>query len=457
MNPSVPIALLGWPIAALALFALLPARRAVLVTFIAGWLLLPHAGFGLPGLPDYTKVTAVSLAALLGMVLFDAGRLLRVRPSWIDLPMAAWCAVPFLSSLSNGLGAYDGLSGVLDHVMTWGVPYIAGRAYLDGPEALRELALGLVIGGLCYLPLCLWEVRMSPQLHRSVYGFHPTHFMMTWRLGGYRPMVFMQHGLMLGLFMSCSALAAIWLWRRGAVRHLFGVPMSLLAAALAATALLCKSAGALALMFGGLVLLTATRLLRLDLLVIGAALAAPTYAALRISGTWDGRHLVDAARAIDADRAASLSGRLRNEVLIAERAMERPLLGWGRWGRWRVRDDAGRDITVSDGLWVIALGQSGLIGLGALSACLALPVLLLLRRVPARTWGQAAAAPAAVLGIIVVLYTLDGLLNAMLNPIYVLAAGGLSSLYACSGLAVAPLRLAWRRSRAGAVAEASAP
>ena len=34
--------------------------------------------------------------------LFDAGRLLRYRVSWVDLPILAWCLTPFASSVTNG-------------------------------------------------------------------------------------------------------------------------------------------------------------------------------------------------------------------------------------------------------------------------------------------------------------------------------------------------------------------
>ena len=60
-----------------------------------------------------------------------------------------------------------------------------------------------------------WEVRMSPQLHSSMYGFRPFRFDQAYRWGGYRPSVFMQHGIALGLFMASCTLVAFWLWRSG--------------------------------------------------------------------------------------------------------------------------------------------------------------------------------------------------------------------------------------------------
>src|SRR5262249_44908933 len=49
--------------------------------------------------------------------------------------------------------------------------------------------------------------------------------------------------------------------------------------------------------------------------------------------------------------------------------------GWGRWGRSRVYDEeSGKDLTVTDGRWIITIGQFGLLGFLAEFGLLALPV-----------------------------------------------------------------------------------
>ena len=58
----------------------------------------------------------------------------------IDIPVVVWCLVPMASSLTNGLGAYDGASFILQRVLMWGVPYFIGRLYFNDPQSLRELA-----------------------------------------------------------------------------------------------------------------------------------------------------------------------------------------------------------------------------------------------------------------------------------------------------------------------------
>ena len=194
-NALVPITLFGWIPVVILLFSALPARRAVLASYILGWLFLPVFKYDLPALPPYSKLTATSYGILMAVFLFDARRVLSFKMHPLDLPMVAWCLCPLVTSLTNGLGVYDGLSSVLDQTLTWGVPYFIGRLYFRRPEDLRELAIALVIGGMLYLPLCLWEIRMSPRLHQLVYGFRQHSFAQTVRFGGWRPMLFMQHGL----------------------------------------------------------------------------------------------------------------------------------------------------------------------------------------------------------------------------------------------------------------------
>jgi hypothetical protein len=430
MTVLVPITLYGWVIVAVILFAVLPPRRAVLVAFITGWLFLPQAAIEFSGLPDLTKVTAASMGALIGVLLFDAGRLTAFRFSWVDLPMAAWCLAPGAASIANDLGMHDALSGLLREIFTWGIPYFIGRLYFTDLASLRELAIGVFLGGLVYVPLCLWEIRMSPQLHNIVYGFHPTHFMMTVRFGGYRPMVFMQHGLMVGMWMTSTTLAGVWLWRTGALQKVGSLPMWALVGGLGATTVICKSMGALSLLALGLALLIVNRYLRSSLVLATVLLIAPAYMFVRVQGLWDGQELIDLAASIDEERAESLAGRLRDENLLIERASERPILGWGGWGRWRVKDEyTGQDLTASDGMWVIVRGETGGVGLVCNTLIVLLPFLLLLRRVPARHWSMPTFAGPAILAMLLLLWSIDNLFNAMHNPVYILAAGGLSGFY----------------------------
>jgi hypothetical protein len=426
MSATVYIAMYGWIPAVLALFAVLPPRRAVLVAFIAAWMFLPMVSFKFPGIPDYTKISATSMGVLLGVMIFDSGRLLTYRLRFVDVPMLLWCLSPCLSSLSNGLGLYDGISSVLAMVFTWGLPYLIGRLYFSDAAGLRELAIGVFIGGLVYVPFCLWEIRMSPRLHQTIYGFRQHAFGQTKRLGGYRPMVFMQHGLAVGMWMTAASLVGLWLWRTGALPRLWRVPTGWLLSGLLGTAVLCKSSFAIVLLAIGMSVLVATRRLHTAVLVLALVALPPAYMLARSAAGWSGRQLISIAEIFSETQAGSLRTRIVSEDILMDKAAERPIFGWGGWGRGMVKDKHGRHEAIPDGLWIITLSKYGLVGVVAMTLALTLPTAILARNVPGQWLGSAALAPALALGVLAVLYMMDCLLNAMINPVFTLSIGGLA-------------------------------
>jgi hypothetical protein len=183
----------------------------------------------------------------------------------------------------------------------------------------------------------------------------------------------------------------------------------------------------------GIGVLEATLRLRTRIFVL-TLMALPTlYVAYRVSG-WSGEDVVQiVTETISAERAESIAYRLRNENLLVEKALQRPAFGWGRWGRFFVTDRAGRPVSVPDGMWVIRLGSTGLVGLAALGLFIALPVLALLRRVPPRAWKDPRVAPAAAAAVVLLLWGVDDVLNSFLNPVFMLVAGALTGL--CHGSA----------------------
>ena len=51
------------------------------------------------------------------------------------------------------------------------------------------------------------------------------------------------------------------------------------------------------------------------------------------------------------------------------------MFGWGRWGRNRIYDDeTGRDLSITDGLWIITVGGFGIIGFLAQFGLLVFPI-----------------------------------------------------------------------------------
>lgn len=438
MTALIHIALIGWIPAVLLIFLMLPPRRAVIASFLIGWLFLPEWGYALPGLPDYSKMTATCAGVLLATALFDPDRYWRFRLSWGDLPIAVWCLVGIPTALTNGLGLREGLSMAVSAIITWAAPYFIGRLYFSDWIGLRELAIGYAIGGFLYIPLCLYEIKMSPQLHRMIYGVFVHDWVQTIRYGGWRPMVFMRHGLMVGAWMAAASLAATWLWWTGAWRRVGPIPLPWLVAALLVTTVLCKSFGAIVLLLGALVaLLLATRLK--TALPLYALLLFPVfYATTRATNIWSGDNLVAAVQSIDADRAASLEYRMYNENEMATRARQQPIFGWGGWARYRPVNPETGDRPTPDGLWIIAFGMHGAVGLTALLAMLLMPPAGLLSVFPARDWGDPRLSGAVVAAALLMLYAADNLSNAMINPVFMLSAGALTTF-------VATMRAARRR------------
>jgi hypothetical protein len=436
MTPLAYVALFGWIPFVLLLFAMLPPRRAAVAALIGGWLLLPPYTIQFTGIPNYSKNMAATVGILLGTLIFAPQRFMAFRFRWFDLAMVVWCLCVFPSSLSNGLGPYDGLSAVVVKVLAWGLPYLFGRLYFNDYESLRELAVGMVIGGLAYVLPCLWEIRMSPQLLAQIYGI--SHWQGV-HLGGYRPIVFFWSGLELGLWMTAASLAAFWLWWCGSLKWIGPIPFIVFLPILIGTTVLCRSTGALILLVGGLGVLWTCNYFKTSWPLWCLVCVFPIYVGVRIPRLWSGKQAVELVKAwVDPKRAWSLQYRLGCEEALTAKALQRPWLGWGGWSRAAVYGGIRSDGTFRpslvedqshklppDGLWIVTFGNKGYVGLVLVYIAMVLPVVLFLRNFPVRQWRDPQVAPVTFAAVLVSLYTIDCLVNAQLNIIYVVVGGGL--------------------------------
>ena len=424
-GPLVAIMLFAWLPLITVIFALLPPRRAVVACFIFAWLFLPVARYDIPMVPSYDKMSATSWGVLLATLVLDTSRFFKFRPKWPDALMLGFCLSTGISAITNGFGPYDAFAGMFDSMVVWGIPYFIGRLYFTDLGSLRELAFGVVIGGLLYVPLCLFEIRMSPQLHAMVYGYHQHSWLQTMRYGGWRPTVFMEHGLMVGMWMATSTIIAFWLWQRGGVKQIQGIPAYAFVGVLAITTVLVKSTGAIALVVIGVSTLWATKQAKHQwpLLCIGGFVMV--YIALRSTGLWSGDMLVSTAELVfGQERTNSLAFRIDNEKVLSAHGRERFMFGWFGYGRNRVFDELGREVP-TDSMWVITFGRTGALGLFTQFGILVAGATLLYRRVPPRMWEHPAVAPAVALSVVVAMWCVDCLFNYMYNPVFLLAVGGL--------------------------------
>jgi hypothetical protein len=422
------VALLGYVPFSLTCIAFLGSRRGLVVAMVLGWAFLPQFDpFGKMVPLLHSKAMWVSASLLAASLVMDLRRWVGVRMTWLDLPVAALPVLSLVASVANGKGIYEGASAGFETALAWGVPYALGRVYLGGPRGVADLASGWILGAMAYVPLVAWEMRMSPQLHRQIYGFHQHEFQQHMRFGGFRPLLFMQHGLMVGIFLACAAILAWWLWRTGARRRILGLPVGAVAATLVAFTIASKTVGAVVLLGVGVLALEAARYLRAPMVLVLLLAVAPVYCASRLSG-WDAASAVRFAnQAINAERANSLHDRLFNERLLVSKALQKPWMGWSR-SETQLVDPDGRTVTVTDSLWIIALSSLGLLGLASVLLALALPVAALVHRFPGRAWGARRFAPAAALAAVLVVALLDALVNDMRLPMFMAAAGALTSL-----------------------------
>lgn len=430
-NALVPIVMFGWIPVVFYIFLRYPAQRAVIISFIFAWLFLPVAEIKLPGLPDYSKMTATSYGILLATAVYDSDRFRSFRFSWIDIPILFWGIVsPVMSSMTNDLGMHDAISGALSQTVTWGVPYFLGRIYLNNLAGLRQLAIGIFVGGLVYIPFIWYENRTFSSLHVTVYGMDTGRDLaQSFRLGGYRAQVFMEHGLMLGVWMMAACIMGIVLWRMGIIKRIWNQPIGLWIAILLITFINARSTGAYNLfLLGTLALFIAWRF-RNSLMIWFITLGICLYLFLGASGNFPNKQIIATiSQVFPEERVQSLQFRFDNEEILGLKARQRIAFGWGGFGRNRVFNEIGEDISVTDSMWIIAFGVYGVLGLISLTASILLPVLAFCVRYPARTWSNPAIAPAAALAVCVCLYMLDSVLNAMVNPIFMLAAGGLAGI-----------------------------
>lgn len=433
MSFQAQLLMILWLPITLYLFTIYPPRKAVIISFIASLMFLPeNAGFKLPLIPDYKEMIATCYGIFIGITIYDSQKLNQLKLKWIDVPILLYCISPFFSSISNDLGIYDGINESIEEMAIWGMPYILGRLYLNNFKGLKELTIILLKGGLLYVPLCLYEVRMSPQLHQQVYGYFPHSWGQTLRFGGWRPQVFMEHGLMLGMWMMTVAFVGLWLWQSGSIKKIWTIPINFVVPLTILTMILIKSSGTYVYFLYGVMVLFAAKLFRLNTLLLLLAGIIVIYLIVAVSGNFDGQSLVDFAYKINPQRAQSLEFRFDNEAILGDRARERMLFGWGGWGRNIVQQENWEgimvDATIADSMWIIIFGSRGILGLISIFASLIIPPVLFAVRYPAKTWFNPQIAPAAVASVVLTLFSLDCLLNYMFNPIFPLISGGLSGL-----------------------------
>ncbi len=471
-NAIAYLVLMAWPAVCLVLFQRLRIELALIWSILGAYLILPPlTEFDLPLVPAMDKSTLPSLTALL-IVLFMLRRRVSFWPDgWaLRLLLVGFVlgAVPtvltngdpiifqqlvgsdpitFITGVLPGLRLLDIFSAVSTQILML-IPFFLARQFLSTEQGLRDLVLAFCLAALVYSVPALIEVRISPQFNIMIYGFFQHSWEQMIRQGGFRPIVFLPHALWLAFFFATAlcATAALLRYAPHAHRHRFLAALVYLIFVL----WLCKSLASMlyALALVPLVLFAPLRWQMRFAVALG--IVAVTYPMLRNLHLVPLDFILEKARAINVDRAASLEFRIRNEELLLERAADKPLFGWGGWGRNLIRDpETGDILSIPDGRWIIMFGSHGWFGYICQMGMLAAPLLLLARALRGDR-ARPEAGLAVALALILAITMVDMLLNDTLVPVTWMVSGAILG-YAERLLRAAPDPGPQRRiARAGA-------
>lgn len=455
-NALASLTLVIYPAVVVWLFVRLPKGRALLASLILGYLFLPPApaGFDFPLMPPLTKQTIPGLAALITCLVMFRGEL-RFLPenNTARALVLLFIFSPFGTVLTNmdpvhfgsftlpALQIREAVAQSINQALLMS-PMLLARNFLRRGDDLRDLLWAMLLAGLVYSLPMLLEVRLSPQLNIWIYGYFQHSFEQMIRGDGFRPIVFLYHGLWAAFLAMTGVLSAITIARSDKSRRAllwWGAALYM-----ALVLVLCKSVASIlyATAFAPVLIFFGARMqFRVALLLACLVLAYPALKSLHVIPEAE---ILAYAETIDADRANSLRFRLENENILLERAMERPVFGWGSWGRNQIYDGTtGEIMTTTDGRWIITIGVYGWAGFLAEFGLLTLPILLVWWRV-SRVGGEI---PPWVGGAVLILAinVVDMIPNATLTPMSWLFAGALLGYseqiqHARQGRALARLR-----------------
>lgn len=406
----------------------LSTLTATFWVLIGGYLLLPvRTKIDLPMIPPLDQVTipAISAAACCIFLrktpikLIPDGGLLRLL--FICLMLA-----PLLAAITNpepmfdgrnikpGLKLYDAIAATLDKYLNM-LPLLLGITLVRNTNDVVKLLKLLIYAGIAYSPLILLEIRISPQLHTWVYGFFPHQFLQQIRFDGFRPVVFLGHGLLIATFIAMVLCATAMLWRRK--YRMAGLPIGMLVVYFAVILVLCKAVSAWILGFGAMLcilLLPPKVQMRASIIV---SLFIIVYPLLAINGLIPYKEIVEISSVFGSERAHSLAFRFTQESELLEHVGKKIAFGWGMWGRHQLSN------SISDGHLIAVLGIYGMWGYLAETGLLLSAFIYTVRNAQRSPDRRAIAVIAGTMSILM-LVMVDQIPNSSLTPCFWLLLGG---------------------------------
>ena len=331
-----------------------PARAATIMCFVAAMYGPEGAFFKIPMFPHLTKESLPYIFMTIAAVTFAAGKFFRNGPGFgpeIILYLSLFSAIitarnntdsltygGWMTITLPGMNFKDAMAMGLADVVKMAVPFMLGRCLLDSREDLRLMIKAFLSIMAVYTLWIFVELKMSPQMNVWLYGyFSHSEFSQVYRWGGYRPMVFMSHGLALSLLVchACFILAAM---KRCGVEMFTSVTTKQLMWFMVVVLVLCKSSGSIfyAIVIMPLILRSSMKTVSRTVQIL--AILAVAYPYLRSQDWVPVEALIDLSKNLSNERAASLAFRFENEGMLLVKAQEKIWFGWGSYGRNSIYD-----------------------------------------------------------------------------------------------------------------------
>ncbi len=377
-----------WPLAGLWLYKRFEKQKAIVLLVLLPFLFLPvNTIINLPAMPAMHKGSIGAITAF--CIAFFISKDLKLLPETDFARRLIYILFlfPVFTVLANGdtlyygsrtlssLGFSDYINIAFSNFALAYVPFILGYNYLKN-ENSHKIFLTVIVGaGLIYSLPIIYEVLMSPQLHSKIYGFFPHSWSQQKRDGGFRPVVFLGHGLVVAIFICWVTISAVTLFKEKIRIHAIAPPI-LIVFFFIFVLLACKSMGALliSLIIATIILLTRPKIQVLIATIL--VLIVFLFPFFRSNNLIPTEGLVTYIEDFNESRSSSLNFRFENENILLEKANVRKLFGWGTWGRNRVYNPInGKDLSVTDGSWIIVFGQFGWLGYISIFGLLVYPVI----------------------------------------------------------------------------------
>jgi hypothetical protein len=381
---------LTWPLIAVYLSKKIKDDRVLaVVLLIVPYLILPQKTWiDLPLVPLVDKKALAAIVAI--VILYKRSSAFKTLPmnNSVRRLLVLLLILPFFTYLTNretlvfgklimpGLGLWDSINMIFYHITGIITPFIIGLSFIR-TESDHKIFLKVFLGSaLFYCMPVLWEVRMSPQLHADIYGFFPHSFAQQMRMGGFRPVVFLGHGLLVAMFICLAFLSSIILTKSKDLKKPILTVLFLLV-----VLYLCKTWAAMiyGVVFGAILLIGGHKVrFKVAILLASVFMLLPMLRAMDLIPT---EAIVSKFAVYSEERASSLGYRFDNEEILLDKANTKSIFGWGGWGRNRVYDTrTGEDLSTTDGVWIIVYGVKGWAGYIATFGLLFIPILLIYRK-----------------------------------------------------------------------------